>query len=393
MKKIIATLIERYGVDNISKIPGVTDKTIQTKIEKYGSFSDLYLKKSFRNIQEKLRSLDIDFKISENEYSGVSSTTYDFYCLKCGHEFQSSIDNGKIPQCRQCNPVYGSKEQMEVYDFIRSIYDGHIIVNDRTAMPDGKELDIFLPDLNLAIEYNGLYWHNDTRISDDYHFNKFMTAKSSGIHLIQIFSDVWKSRREVVERFLSNKVSHGDRIYARCCDLKKISSKEASAFLDTHHLQGASKSPVAYGLYHKNILVSVMVFSKPRLGVGKNQTGYELVRFASAKVVVGGASKLLTAFLKDYPETKEVYSFSDNTYSLGDLYQKLGFEHESDIPPSYYYVGPDFSVRHHRFKFRKAALRDMGVDTSLLTEKQIMIGLGYVRVYDAGKVKWVYRVN
>ena len=44
----------------------------------------------------------------------------------------------------------------EVLEFIKSIYHGIIKLNDRTVL-NPKELDIYIPDKQLAIEVDGLY--------------------------------------------------------------------------------------------------------------------------------------------------------------------------------------------------------------------------------------------
>jgi G:T-mismatch repair DNA endonuclease (very short patch repair protein) len=61
--------------------------------------------------------------------------------------------------------------EREVYEFILSLYNKEIIRNDRTVL-NGKELDIYLPDYNLAIEFNGLYWHSEDYVGKNYHLNK-----------------------------------------------------------------------------------------------------------------------------------------------------------------------------------------------------------------------------
>lgn len=391
-ERIAGTLMDRYGVVNIAHIPGVTEKALSTKIEKYGDLSSLYLEKSFDRLVEKLLEIKIKILCERSTYTGVEET-YDFECLVCNHKFSTTLNNGNIPQCRACNPVHGSVEQQEVFSFIQSIYSGVSVANDRTVLQSGKELDIWIPEKKIAIEYNGLYWHNETRVSRDYHYQKYSEAREKGIVLIQIFSDQWKNRKEIVKRYLQHKLGQTrSRIYARECKIVELSDSEAEDFFSKYHLQGYVRSKVRLGLEHHGKIVSGMLFSKPRLGIGKNQKGYELVRFASSENVVGGASKLLKHFERAYSPS-EVYSFSDNTYSNGDLYRTLGFTEESFIPPGYSYVDKTFSERFHRFNFRKDKLKEAGLPVDILTEHQIMLELGYLRVYDAGKVKWIKGYN
>lgn len=74
--------------------------------------------------------------------------------------------------------------------------------NDKKVL-NGKELDIYIPSKNLAIEYNGLYWHSDkatlekndipnkeTRMYAKYrHIEKTKLCKEKNIRLIHIFED------------------------------------------------------------------------------------------------------------------------------------------------------------------------------------------------------------
>ena len=93
-----------------------------------------------------------------------------------------------------------SKGEKEVLEYVKSIYNGTIIENDRTQMEPNSEngwksnheLDIWLPDIKVAIEYNGTYWHSleDRKISD--HFKK-LQCESKGIRLISISEKDWNS--------------------------------------------------------------------------------------------------------------------------------------------------------------------------------------------------------
>lgn len=43
--------------------------------------------------------------------------------------------------------------------------------NVRTVLSEGKELDIYIPSKNLAIEFNGDYWHMNPRLYDESYYN------------------------------------------------------------------------------------------------------------------------------------------------------------------------------------------------------------------------------
>lgn len=182
-----------------------------------------------------------------------------------------------------------------------------------------------------------------------------------------------------------------NKIYARNCLVKMVKPSEKTEFLIKNHIQGNSQSSINYGLYYNDELVSLMTFGKPRLNLGgKGEKGhFELVRFCNKlnTNVLGGASKLFKAFLKDFLP-KEVVSYSDKRWSTGDLYRILGFSHVHDSRPNYFYVIDGH--RENRFKFRKSELIKEGHDENK-TEHEIMFGMGVYRIYDCGTMVWKWK--
>ena len=170
-----------------------------------------------------------------------------------------------------------------------------------------------------------------------------------------------------------------------------MSSKDAREFLDKNHIQGYANSNENYGLFYNNELVSLMTFGKPRINLGgkKGDGNYELVRFCN-KIntnVIGGASKLFKHFIKEY-NPNEVVSYSDKRWSIGNLYEVLGFKHSHDSKPNYFYV--DNFVRMNRFGFRKSMLVNEGFSKDK-SEHEIMLERGIYRIYDCGTMvfKWL----
>lgn len=284
---------------------------------------------------------------------------------------------------------YKSEEENQVKNFVRSL-GSDIIENSRKVLPSGKEVDIFIPEKNIAIEYNGVYWHHEQvpHIDRHYHFDKFKESEREGIRLITIFSSDWKQKQNIVKSLLKTKLGvQSECIYARNTEVKNVSTKKARAFLNNNHLQGYCPSTHRLGLYHKEKLVALMTFSRPRSGIGKKrENAYELVRFCSVGRVIGAASKLLKAFIKVH-KPKEIISYSNNEISDGGLYKTLGFVLEKEHTPSYWYVHPKKEVRLHRYNYAKYKLVERGEDPDL-TEAQIMQKNGYLRIWDCGKRTW-----
>lgn len=276
----------------------------------------------------------------------------------------------------------------EVIDYIREIYDGEIIVNDRRTLGDGRELDILIPEKNLAIEYNGVWSHQfrpyESTVSkikgEDYHRSKFLMARDKGISLFTIWSDDWASKNVIIKGMLSNKLGvQKTRIYARKCELRQTDLH--SGFFEANHIQGRDRSAfIAYGLFYENELIACMSFGRSRYN--KAYT-FELSRFA-CKVgvsVPGAFSRLLAAFRKAYDGS--IISYADCDHSNGDVYRKNGFSVIRENKAAYWYVAKNSEKMEHRFKYRKAAIAEEG-DTR--TEEQIMYSRGYYKVFDCGMI-------
>ena len=182
-----------------------------------------------------------------------------------------------------------------------------------------------------------------------------------------------------------------DKVYARKCKLKNVSVKDKNLFLNENHIQGMSNSSVNLGLYYNDELVSLMTFGKPRINMGGDKTegSWELVRFVSKKntVVVGGANKLFKWFIEHYKPHK-VISYSDNRWAKGNVYSKLGFAHDHDSAPNYFYVVSN--KRENRFKYRKDRLVAEGYDKNK-TEHEIMLERKIYRIYDCGCKAWIWK--
>ena len=103
--------------------------------------------------------------------------------------------------------------------------------------------------------------------------------------------------------------------------------------------------------------------------------------------VIGGASKLLKHFIKNY-KPNIIVTFANNRWSDGGLYEKIGFNFSHNSKPSYKYLVNN--VLKDRFNYRKDVLVKEGFDESK-TEFEIMDERGFPRLYDCGNK--VYKLN
>jgi hypothetical protein len=137
-------------------------------------------------------------------------------------------------------------------------------------------------------------------------------VKNNGYKLIHIFEHEWVNRQEIIKAKLKSLFGvEQESIYARKCIIKEISNKEKNEFLNKYHIQGEDKSTVKLGLFFSDELVAVMTFGKPRFN--KNYE-YELIRYATSKHVICGASKLLKYFERVY-KPKSIITYADRRFS------------------------------------------------------------------------------
>ena len=282
--------------------------------------------------------------------------------------------------CKKCNPIQESKQEKEVLEFIKSIYSGEVIENDRKILK-GKELDIVLPELNVAIEYCGLYWHSEEMgKGKKYHLDKLNKCNEAGYRLITIFSDEWVHKKSIVESKIRSILQMGgEKIFARKCEIREVNTKTKGEFLDRCHIQGRMKSNINIGLYYNNDLVAILTFIK-------KDEGYDLSRFASSIQVIGGFSKMLKYFIRNYSPSY-IYTFADLRYSEGNLYAKNGFDEVYRTSPNYhYFMG---NKKYSRQAFMKHKLKDkLEIFDPKRTEVQNMMDNGFSRIFDCGNIKY-----
>ncbi len=286
-----------------------------------------------------------------------------------------------------------SKAEQSICDFIRTNYNGKIIQSDIDIL-SGLELDIYIPDKKLAIEYNGSHFHSTEYKTKRYHINKTKECNEKGIHLIHIWEPDWIQKEDIIKSILLSKINNSDnKIYARQCELKELEFGTAKKFLIENHLQGNSVSSIRYGLYFEDELVQVMTFGKLRRATGhiSKEGCYELLRFCSKqnRLIVGGASKLFTHFIKNH-QPKYVLSFANRDWATGGVYEKMGFEFIGGTPPGYFYTKG--KRKYHRYRFQKHKLIEEGEDPSL-TEWEIMQERGYYKIWDTGNLKYEWKFS
>jgi hypothetical protein len=207
---------------------------------------------------------------------------------------------------------------------------------------------------------------------------------NKGIRLIHIFEDEWLYKKDIVKSRLSSIFGYSNRLYARKCSLNIISQSICDDFLNANHIQGTVQSKYRYGLYYNNELVAVMTFGASRF----KRSEHELLRYCSIlnTTIIGGAGKLFKYHVNNTKFT-EIISYADRCWSIGHLYESIGFEFESFTLPSYSYI--ENGIRNNRMNYQKHKLIKNGYIGN--NEHDMMNNAGIYRIYDCGnyKFKWI----
>lgn len=273
---------------------------------------------------------------------------------------------------------------------IGRIFEGAKASDRREIYP--YELDLFIEDRKLAIEYNGTFWHSEAKKEKYYHRDKTLDCAKKGIRLIHIFEYEWENpgKRERIEKFLKALSKQDYRVInGRDTIVKQVDFSEVDEFLKSNHLQGSAKSSTNIGCYAGGELVGVMTFAKPRFN---KDFQYELLRlcFKHDVKVRGGAEKMFKRFIEWY-DPKSVITYCDISKFTGSVYIKLGFKMygmKSLTEPNYSWVNPYTNEVCSRYKSQKHQLIADGYGDETQSEVEIMHGRGFYRVYDCGNLRF-----
>lgn len=435
------TLIERYGVDSPLKDESIKEKQKNTVLSLYGKTN--YAQTD--EYKEKLKLVDINYDelIKKRDQTSLTKYGVTSYCKTDEHkkrkketclkkyrfdhsskselnrqlakdtcvkkydeisysktnEFKERYKNTcmeryGVPTVLMLakNRIYGKTEN-ELKNFINSF--GFDFKKDFSVL-NGKELDLYDETKKIAIEYCGLYWHNEfssLKKDKNYHYNKYKTCKDQGIHLITIFSDEWDYKKTQCKNFIKSILGvYETKIFARKCEIKEIDKKNCCNFCDLYHIQGSvKKHKVSYGIFYQNELLGVISLGQHHRNTRANNIVLNRLCFKDGFQIVGGASKLFKhcinwAKLNGY---ESIISWSDNRWSVGSVYKALNFQLDEELKPDYSYV----NLRNCKKRLSKQSQKKSSSNCPKnKTEYQWAIERGLARIWDCGKIRWKYTI-
>lgn len=358
------TMLSKYGVKNPIEIAEVREKMKSTNLTKYG----------------------VEYPLQN---SGIQTKTKRLYARTHSSKARQPRPSQPIIKRKLTSPILlpvpiAGNQLEEIADFLKK--NNIQFTRNYTGLCDTRQVDFYIKDHNLAIEFNGLYWHSERAGNKDktYHESKFLKCRENGVQLLTIFEDEWLSRHGVIK----NKIIHlcrntTTRIGARKIDISVTTNKqEVKEFLEKFHVQGKTEGiSIALVGKYKGEIVAVVTLRK--CSEGHDMTRYCINNSASYP---GLFSKFLT-FIKKNKLCETVITFADLRWSTGDVYEKSGFTRVAELPPDYSYT--DYKTREHKFNNRKQKLAvKYGVDITGKTESEIALEVGLDRIWDCGKVKY-----
>lgn len=355
----------------------------------------------------------------------VSPSSQHRYLWRCenGHTWYAMPDNRTRHNsgCPVCMHSFkASRAEDDLADIIERLVKPHRVErNTRNALPSHHELDVYIPDLCFAVEYNGIFWHNELHKQPGDDAAKQQEAASIGLTLIQVWEDDWNNRRNVVIAMLARKLCATDRlpdilpninpkeyerIGARRLRFAPVSGRDATRFLEDHHIQGSAQATCHFGLYDTDDELRAVVSLKSSAHAARQhrtEGTWEIQRYATCGIVQGGFTKLLahaTTALCDtrgQDAVKRFVTFSSNDTSNGRLYEATGFIVDKKLRPDYRYVGrltgfervPKEEFQLKRFKNDNQLTYEPGQ-----TEHEAALANKIYRVYDCGKIRWTLNV-
>ena len=236
------TNLERYGVDCIFKDKNYRDKIIKTnkKIYNVPNYSQSHWNKETLEKINNKEFLEKEYLLNKKSSRKIANeiNVSQFCLLNKLHFFNIPIRY----------EIERSSYEQEIVDFINL---PNILTNVRNIIPP-YELDIYLPDYKLAIEFNGLYWHSTLK-DNDYkakfrNINKTKLCNNIGIKLFHIFENEWLNitKQDIWKSIVNKELGRNLTINSSDCDIKLLNNNEFMDFLYRNSLNNYINCDINY---------------------------------------------------------------------------------------------------------------------------------------------------
>lgn len=216
--KLFENNIKKYGCKCTLQVPEVIEKSKKTCTERYGVHNVLCknspLRPSNIGFDKNPESNEKAHKTLQEKYGGSGSGSQ-VIREKIASTCMKKYGHVTYPVYKDAYGLHESKGQIELYNTIKNKYPGVAVTKNQRGLlleNEGLEIDIWIPQLRIGIEYNGDYWHDRNTYEDDIINNNVTTrerikdilAANNNITLIQIWESDFKSNKKDVLDYIFN---------------------------------------------------------------------------------------------------------------------------------------------------------------------------------------------
>lgn len=302
----------------------------------------------------------------------------DIISIKCPFHgyFEQSVDSHlRGHGCPKCGVGVSIAEE-EIINFIKTnVPNIEIKERDRKIL-NRKEIDIFFPNHNIGIEYNGLHWHNEKHGKDKfYHYNKYKMANHKQVKLYQFFEDEYRNNKEKVCSFilsiLNTKTIKNNTI-------SEISSEKFNDIYNSLSLKDFSESDEYYIIKTHNKIIATFSFK-----VGKE---VEICNIASLANYTNLVFKIVNFAKQKFPN-KTISAILDLRLDCNfiESFYSCGFYEDKIFEPTYKYTYKNH-IKRYSIEEIKCIFKELKI--------QIKDNFDYMcdkmkiyKIWDCGQVK------
>lgn len=377
--KIETTNKRLYGVRRPIQNSQIHSKLEETNISRYGfacAVKSDQVKK--REPESKLKIENkLLHKYRELDVLAIGKHEYDIKCIK-GHEYTiSDINLYKrikygIEICSICNPFNAYNDDItDIFEYISANYEGKI---------EKEGNDIYLPGISLQIIIIDLLDNSEVYREMGYYQDKINKLIDERKEYVLIYLDAWKENKKAILSMLNKNIGKKEKIiYSDELKVLEIDEKTAKEFCELNNYAKYVEGSINIGIFKREMLISV-------LSLKKEWERYELISYIEKNGlrVIRGINRLYRYFIKKWGNNVFGYSYDINGE---EMYKIIGFVVEKRMPIRYTYIENKKRVSREHVRgldlgFGKIEGKD---------EHKICLDSGIFRIYDAGRVKWVYK--
>ena len=368
LERAMKTCLERYGFTSYSKTykhreymgsVGSKPEYIKKRTDNKNLIRIDYYNEIFQDIYKFLTYENTIFTILDLE-------TNDIFEISRNNVYHRVLNNISLNTITHPVDSKQSFKEQQLIDFIK-LHTTNVKTRNKTIL-EGKELDIYLPDFNLGIEFNGLYWHSEVNKTNDYHLNKTILCEERGINLFHIWEDEWLFKRKYVESYILDLLKLNP-ILTDNFIIKQISKNVAELFHNENNLLGYTNSTFHYGIYIGTELYYVMSFY---------QRGdvLEITRFTTKLFIsLKDSESFMLEFVEQIYNPNKIIFYGERR--LLD-YKKLNYKIVEYETPDFYLIKNE--KRYHKWELNQIT------DEKLLLNMESLLEHRILRLWDCGKI-------